>query len=179
MTEEQFYNQLKKEVKRANQRLVRLERKFGENKWASKKLRDYLDTEKLNAWTKSSRVRINKSMSFEQLKAIEKQVDKFLKARTSTVRGVNLQIKMIKGGFEKNLDISKEEAESIYQAFEDDLLKWIFQYIEPSEFWAIMQEAKEYHYTKTKFINTIKQYIDFGNDLDIKEKLIAIYERYV
>lgn len=48
----ELYNELRKLVKRANQRLVRLERFTGRrNSWASKILRNKLDTEKLNAWT--------------------------------------------------------------------------------------------------------------------------------
>lgn len=48
----ELYNELRKLVKKANQRLVRLERFTGrQNSWSSKILRNKLDTEKLNAWT--------------------------------------------------------------------------------------------------------------------------------
>lgn len=47
-----LYNELRKLVKRANQRLVRLERFTGyKDSWASKILHNKLDSEKLNAWT--------------------------------------------------------------------------------------------------------------------------------
>lgn len=47
-----LYNELKKLSKRANQRIVRLERTFGKDTWATKKLKEKLSIEKLGAWTK-------------------------------------------------------------------------------------------------------------------------------
>lgn len=55
-----LYNKLRKEVKRANQRLVRLERAFGKDKWGAKTLKGMLETDTLNAWTSSGRVTIRK-----------------------------------------------------------------------------------------------------------------------
>ena len=51
--QKELYEELKKLAKRANQRIVCLEREFGKDKWAVKNLRDRLDTQKLNAWTES------------------------------------------------------------------------------------------------------------------------------
>lgn len=48
-----LYNELKKLSKRANQRIVRLERTFGKDTWATKKLKEKLSIEKLGAWTKA------------------------------------------------------------------------------------------------------------------------------
>lgn len=48
-----LYNELKKLSKRANQRIVRLERTFGKDTWATKKLKEKLSIEKLGAWTKT------------------------------------------------------------------------------------------------------------------------------
>lgn len=81
----ELYNELKKLVKKANQRLVRLERFTGrQNAWASKILRNKLDTAKLNAWTVKNRIRINKNMSITQLKGIKRATENFLNSKTST-----------------------------------------------------------------------------------------------
>lgn len=48
-----LYNELKKLSKRANQRIVRLERSFDKDTWATKKLKEKLSIEKLGAWTKT------------------------------------------------------------------------------------------------------------------------------
>ena len=177
--EKKLYDELKSEVKKANQRLVRLEREFGKESWASKKLRNKLDSELIGAWSDSSRIKLNKSMNLTQLRAVAKATRQFLNSKTSTVSGVKKQIKAIKKGFQKSLDLTDEEAEAIYEAFDEDLLQWIYRYIEPSEFWALVQEAKEMNYSENQWLKLIEDYIYIGNDDDIKEKLILIYERYV
>lgn len=55
LSEEQqkLYNELKKLSKRANQRIVRLERTFGKDKWATRYLKEKLEAEPLQAWTLS------------------------------------------------------------------------------------------------------------------------------
>ena len=57
---QKLFKQLRLEVKRANQRLVRLERAFGKDKWGAKTLKGMLETDTLNAWTSTGRVTIRK-----------------------------------------------------------------------------------------------------------------------
>lgn len=102
-----------------------------------------------------------------------------MRAKTSTIRGVKNQIKSIKSGFKKTYDVTDEEAEAMYQAFNEDLIQWITRYIEPSEFWQIIQEAKEMRLSEDGFEKLIDDYIEIGNDDDIREKLEQIYNRYV
>lgn len=49
----QLYNELNRLAKRANQRLVRLEREFGKNTWAARRLRNRLEATPLQAFTPS------------------------------------------------------------------------------------------------------------------------------
>ena len=67
----------------------------------------------------------------------------------------------------------------MYQAFNEELIQWITRYIEPSEFWQIIQEAKEMRLSEDGFEKLIDDYIEIGNDDDIREKLEQIYHRYV
>ena len=53
--EQVLFSELKKLSKRANQRIVRLEREFGKDTWATKYLKEKLATEPLQAWTVSGR----------------------------------------------------------------------------------------------------------------------------
>lgn len=152
---------------------------FGKDTWASKKLSSKLDNESLGAWSSASRIKIPKDATPDDLARIQKATDEFLRAKTSTIRGVKNQIKSIKGGFKKTYDVTDEEAEAMYQAFNEDLIQWITRYIEPSEFWQIIQEAKEMRLTEDGFEKLIDDYIEIGNDDDIREKLEQIYNRYV
>ena len=179
-SKEELYSELKKEVKKANQRIARIEKTFGKaESWAVRKLISRIDIEPLQAWSSRERIKINSKMNINQLRRIQRATELFLSSNTSKIRGIKAQIKSIKQGFIKNLDITDEEAERIYQAFNEDLTSWIFRYIDPSTFWALVEEAKETNISKKSFIEMLKDYIDFGNDLDIIEKLESIYERYV
>ena len=182
--QEELYKELKKLSKRANQRLVRLEREFGKDTWASKKLRNRLETEVLNAWTKDGRVRLNKSMSMTQMRAVIKATEQFLTSKTSTVGGVKKVKKTTISGLAKSLgtdgeSLTNEEAEALYDMLSDDYVTDLLKYIPASEFWSLIQDAKEQNDTQEQFINRIKDYIEFGNDKDMIIKLTSIYIKYV
>ena len=86
--EQELFSELKKLSKRANQRIVRLEREFGKDTWATKYLKEKLATEPLQAWTISGRVKVNKSMTVTQMKATIKATKEFLNSSISTKRGI-------------------------------------------------------------------------------------------
>lgn len=122
--EQELFNDLKKLSKRANQRIVRLEREFGKDTWATRYLKEKLATEPLQAWTISGRVKVNKSMTVIQMKATIKATKEFLNSSISTKRGIKKAkqkaIKTLKTRFSTDVsDISYEEAEALTNFFED------------------------------------------------------------
>lgn len=186
MTPEQtkLFNELKKLSKRANQRLVRLERAFGKDTWASKRLRNKLDIESLQSWTKTGRVKVNKSMTITQLKATIKATQQFLNSKTSRVKGVKEVRKSTISNIAKSLgteeeELTNEEAETLYDLLSEDYVTDLIRYIPPSELWAVIEDARESHDTEQQFVERISDYIYFGNDKDMINKLKIIYEKYV
>lgn len=182
--QQQLFNELKKLSKRANQRIVRLEREFGKDTWATKKLRDKLAAEPLQAWTKTGRVKVNKSMTTTQMKATIKATQQFLNSKTSTKRGIKQVKKTTIKQLAKSLgtddeDLTNEEAEALYDMLSDDYVTDILKYIPASNFWALIEDAKEAVDSQESFISRISDYIEFGNDVDMRNKLIMIYEKYV
>lgn len=122
--EQELFNELKKLSKRANQRIVRLEREFGKDTWATKYLKEKLATEPLQAWSISGRVKANKSMTVTQMKATIKATKEFLNSSISTKRGVKKAkqkaIKTLKTRFSTDVsDITYAEAEALTNFFED------------------------------------------------------------
>ena len=122
--EQELFNELKKLSKRANQRIVRLEREFGKDTWATKYLKEKLATEPLQAWSISGRVKANKSMTVTQMKATIKVTKEFLNSSISTKRGVKKAkqkaIKTLKTKFSTDVsDITYAEAEALTNFFED------------------------------------------------------------
>lgn len=132
--EQELFNELKKLSKRANQRIVRLERNFGKDTWATKYLKDKLVAEPLQAWTISGRVRVNKSMTVTQMKATIKATKEFLNSNISTRRGIKKAkqkaIKTLKTRFSTDVsDISYEEAEALTNFFDDKEVNKITNFI--------------------------------------------------
>lgn len=182
--QQQLFNELKKLSKRANQRIVRLEREFGKDTWATKKLRNKLEAEPLQAWSKTGRVKVNKSMTVTQMKATIKATQQFLNSKTSTKRGIKQIKKTTIKRLAKSLgteeeDLTDEEAEALYDMLSDDYVTDILKYIPASDFWALIEDAKEAGDNQDSFISRISDYIEFGNDVDMRNKLIMIYEKYV
>ena len=71
--ESELYRETIALVKRANQRLLRMERATGEKgTFAAKQLYDYLGSSTVNAVTSKGRISLKKSYSVNQLKAIKK-----------------------------------------------------------------------------------------------------------
>ena len=132
--EQELFNELKKLSKRANQRIVRLEREFSKDTWATKYLKEKLATEPLQAWTISGRVKVNKSMTVTQMKATIKATKEFLNSSISTKRGVKKAkqkaIKTLKTRFSTDVsDISYEEAEALTSFFEDKEVNSVTNFI--------------------------------------------------
>lgn len=186
MTPEQakLFNELKKLSKRANQRLVRLERAFGKDTWASKRLRNKLDIESLQAWTRTGRVKVNKSMTITQMKATIKATQQFLNSKTSRVKGVKEVRKTTISQIAKSIgteeeELTDQEAETLFDLLSDDYVTDLTKYIPPSELWAIIEDARESNDTEQQFVDRISDYIYYGNDSDMINKLKIIYEKYV
>lgn len=183
--QQQLFNELKKLSKRANQRIVRLEREFGKDTWATKKLRNKLEAEPLQAWSKTGRVKVNKSMTVTQMKATIKATQQFLNSKTSTKRGIKQIKKTTIKQLAKSLgteeeDLTYEEAETLYKMLTDDYVTDIMKYIPDSKsFLSLIEDAKEAGDSQDSFISRISDYIEFGNDVDMRNKLIMIYEKYV
>lgn len=132
--EQALFNELKKLSKRANQRIVRLERAFGTDNIAIKNLKDKLAIEKLQAWTSKGRVRVNKNMSIIQMKATIKETERFLKSPTSTRRGIKKikqkAIKTIKTRYGKDAQgLTDVEAMALSEFFDDKEVNDITNYI--------------------------------------------------
>lgn len=132
--EQELYNELKKLSKRANQRIVRIERSFGKDTWGTKYLKTKLATEPLQAWTRSGRVRVNKSMTVTQMKATIKATREFLNSSISTRRGIKKAkqkaISTLKIRFSSDVsDITYEEAEALTNFFDDKEVNGITNFI--------------------------------------------------
>ena len=167
-----LYRDLQKLVKRANRRLLRIERETGEKgTFASKQLYDYLDSSNLKAVTKKGRISLKKGYNVTQMQAIKKATEQYLKEPTSTVRGVRRYKEKVSKESGKPLDYN--QANTIFQARKN--YTWIYDYLTPSEFWSIANVCREANWSVEKFIDEISSYIDEVVDKDLRFSLIQLY----
>lgn len=186
MTAEQarLYAELKKLSKRANQRIVRLEREFGTENLAIRNLRDKLAIEPLQAWTSSGRVKVNKSMTEIQMKATIKATNQFLNSKLSTRTGIKKAkkkaIETLRVRFSTDVkELTTQEAEVLYNIFTDKDVNQITNFVQGSDAQAVTDNAREQNQSFNDFVavmNSVKKYYGHrGNYDDILRKLYIKY----
>ena len=174
---EALFAEMKKLAKRANQRLVRLERAVDFKPWAVRNLEKRL--ERANALTKSNRIKYNKSMSITDMRKVIKATNLFLNSKTSTPAGLKKRKQEVQKNFARVLDVSMEEADNLYQLFEVSYIEEILRYLTPSELFALIEEAKEKNLNEQQFIKLFEQYVKFTNDNTLKNAVIRLYREEI
>ena len=182
--EQELFNELKKLSKRANQRIVRLERAFGKDTWATKYLKEKLESEPVQAWTTKGRVKVNKSMSLTQMRATIKATKEFLNSSISTQRGVKKAkikaIKTLKTRFSTDVsEISYEEAEALTNFFEDNEVNGITNFIPGSTVVGIIEESREMKSDYTTFASQMEAAARYNKGSSYENILRKIYIKYV
>lgn len=168
----QLFNKLKKLSKRANQRILRLERLTGEkNLFAVKQLADFLSSSQLQGWTKKTgRARVTMKMTETQMQAEIKALNDFLEDKYSSVANV----KQLKEHTEKSIGtkLSWEQLSAMYTA--QELWRWVAENYD-SKFWT--QDAPLiFTMSKQDWVEYLADRIDGLNDIDVINHLKAIYD---
>lgn len=172
---EALHKQVVKNVKKANAMLQQLRGQIDKKHpgWAATRMLNFLSADIINAVTDKGYIKFNKNLSVRQMNAIIKTTNNFFKAKTSTVQGVKeARLKIIEE-YRLTQDLTYEQAEALYAFFESDdytlsdEVKYEVQKIAISV--AKQNGSDEY------FLERVKQYIDYGNDEDMKKQLLDIF----
>lgn len=172
---ERLYNQVVKNVKKTNAMLQQLRGQIDPKHlgWAATRMLNYLSADIINAVTEKGYIKFNKNLSVGQMNAIIKATSSFLNAKTSTVQGVKEARQKIIDEYRLSQDLSYKQAESLYSFFESDDFKLSDE---------VKYEVQKIAITVAKqggddeyYIERVKDYIDFGNDEDMKSQLVDIF----
>lgn len=171
MTEkDKLQKELIKLSKRANQRILRLERLTGmKEPFAVKQLFDYLSVE--NAISKTGRIRTSKKFTETQMINIIKATKEFLEDKENSLVS---NIKKAKIEAEKSIGIKLkwDLFESTYQA--SKLYNWAEETF-GSAFWKYFApQVKEMG--KDSWVNMCASYVENIHDTDVLNKLRALYD---
>ena len=172
--------QTKKLTKQVNQRLLRLEREVKGDTYEIMKLRTYLDTDYLNAWTKKQRVSYSKIKEDPlKLSALNKQLNRFVNSKNTTVRGIRKHLQDVRK------ETGKPDLDFLdlfnYERTYEDLVDWVKRYMEESEFWQYTNKAHNLGLPEDTYFEGIIQLADSSivNDEDAKERIHQLYVKYV
>ena len=179
------YNKIRKDVSIANQRIRRIQAKYGDSAWAVANLYDKLDTNVIKAINPySGEIRMNKKMSDAQLNAIRSATDEFLKSKTSKLSGIkqakaNMISSLRSSLSTEDVELTDKEAQALYRLVEDKDLRTTTEYIGASKLWDLMIDAKAKRATEDEWYKMLIDYNAFGTDLDMKNDLKRIYDLYI
>lgn len=173
----------RKLVNKANSRLDSLQRRYKSGTWASKKLANRLSSNKINMWSKKGRIKLGKNPTKSQLIAVNKAATQFLNSKTSTKKGISeiksKQIESIR--LRRNIEdeeFTEEDAEDFYDMFGNDDFQYFANKIGASKLQEIIYDSIKDNDSEDDFLSRLELYIEL-NDLDIREKAIRLYNKYV
>lgn len=176
-----LYRELKRLSKKSNERIRQIEKRYGKNSWAVNNLKNRLDSDKLNAWTKTGRISIKNDYSIPQMRAVIKANELFLKSQTSTLVGIRHLKKKVTKAIQESLSndkvtISDKEAENLYKILEDKDNRGIVDKLGGSTIFGIANDVVRKNDNKDKFLDKVKQYLIYDKeDKDTIDQLNNIY----
>lgn len=175
----------RKIVSDANRRLKGLNQAGYKGTWASKKLADRLDTKVLNAWNKQGKIKIDKTLTNTQLKAIQKATQQFMTSQTSKVSGIKKvkesTLDSLRATLSKDIELDEMDVETAYEMLSNKDFDYFnnADRVGASTMWALIEDAKEYNQTEDTFISRLLNMYDSSNDLDAIERAKRLYDRYI
>ena len=175
----------RKLVSDANRRLKGLNQAGYKGTWASKKLIERLDTKVLNAWTKQGKIKVNKTLTNTQLKAIQKATQQFMTSQTSKVSGIKKvkesTLDSLRATLSKDIELDEMDVETAYEMLSNKDFDYFnnADRVGASTMWALIEDAKEYNQSEDTFISRLLNMYDSSNDLDAIERAKRLYDRYI
>lgn len=172
---EKLHRQVVKNVKKANAMLQQLRGQIDRKHpgWAATRMLNYLSADVINAVTAKGYIKYNKNLSVGQMNAIIKATNNFFKSKTSTVQGVKESRLKIIEAYRLGQDLTYKEADALYAFFESDNYKLTDE---------VKYEVQKIAITVTKqngnddyYLERVNQYIEYGNDEDMKKELLEIF----
>ena len=173
----------RKLVNKANARLDSLQRRYKSGTWATKKLANRLTSNKMNMWSKQGKIKLGKNPTKAQMIGLNKAINQFLNSKTSTKKGISeiksKQIESIR--LKRNIEdeeFTEEDAEDFYDMFGNDDFQYFANKIGASKLQEIIYDSIRDNDSEDDFLSRLELYIEL-NDLDIREKAIRLYNKYV
>lgn len=177
--------QVKKKIIETNKRIELIEKKYGKGTWAIKSLSSEMSIKLLNMINKSGKVKRISGKNKLKLMAVNKALDKFLKKKTSTIKGIKDAINKAKQTLkEENIDLEEDidnyDAETLFDLMGDYDFRWLADLTEEkSELMAIVQTARYEDWNISKWIEEVKENFIYFNDKDTEDRVKRLYNNLI
>lgn len=180
------YNELVKNIRIANQRIQKIQNRYGENSWAINELYKNIDNKFIHAVSgKTGGIKIDKSMSDVQLRMVQKATKLFLKDyKTSGLVGIRHAIESTKKSLQATYgeqfnEITDKEVNFLYDLVEDKNKRDLTENIGASQVWAKLIQAKEQNLKLSEFRDLFENMDNVDlREKDTREYLREIYYKY-
>ena len=124
-------------------------------------------------------------MTITQLTALKKATSQFMASKTSTLKGIQSVKESTKASLKVTLsdedlkEITEDEVETMYNMLSDTDFKFLYDKVGASTAWSLIEDAKESNDNEKGWINRLNRYAFEINDVDMKAKALAIYNKYI
>lgn len=180
-------NQLRITVEKVNRRLNKLDQGKVYGRYASKQILR-LAGQKNVLYSRKRRNKLiisTKGLTQSELRLYQKQMESFLKSKTSTVSGVKQaranvieKVKKSLSGM-TDLELTDDDVEDFFNlTSKDNDFKYLADRMDPSKLYILMQHTKEADGTGENFISMLENYMTVNNQ-NVRKKATRLYNKFV
>lgn len=177
-----YYN-----LEKANKRVKGLQKHGDLGTYASKDLMRLVSQNKHVKFNRHQKLSISKakSMTFGELRLVNKKLREFNKAKTATHAGIEEVKTSTRQKMKETLsgltdqEINDDDVEFVYSLFNDKNTSNIFDFITPSEVFIILKNVEKRGGNFEDFWAELQNYIETTNQADLRETAQSIYSNYI
>lgn len=171
-------------VERTNKKLYKLEKESLNNRYAGRHLTKALglsDKVTINRKKGSKqRIKVSKHLNMSEKRYLNKRMQRFLKAQTSTIEGIMKTRENVRKGFSKLVDkqLEDEDLDLIYDILEDPDFKTLHEKVGDSDLIKLIYEFKEMkNQTMESFKKLITDQKMTANTKETQDAIEKLYKR--
>lgn len=181
-------NKLRITVEKVNRRLNKLDQAKVYGRYASKQILRLASTDKNILYSRKRRNKLiikAKGLTQSELRLYQKQMESFLKSKTSTVSGVKQARANVIDKVRKSLsgmtdvELTDDDVEDFFNlTSKDNDFKYLADRMDPSKLYILMQHTKEADGNDENFISMLENYMTVNNQ-NVRKKATRLYNKFV
>ena len=175
-------------LERANKKLVRLERANLGGTYASKQLLQSLQgrkSVKVGSRKARNRIKVIRSLSVTEKKYVNKKLNQFIQAETSTPTGIKRKRAEVREnvlqGLSKLVDreLTKQDLDDFYDLVENEDFQGLADMIGDSEMYVLVDEAKQKNLkSPNDFTKLLNKHMT-SNTKEVRDKATRLFNKFI